>query len=220
MPSLPYFFYGSYGVLSGLTSRFWDLGGLGVRPFSLPHGSNLQASAGQSQLVPYRSGAGATGEWCSHPHRALASLCETPGRRSSYANQRTKERAADLRNLIVANDLEVFRPICDAPEEVVAHAMSIFLVLAVDQIHSGQRRGKAHWISSERRAVGARPPAHHAFSRDDRAKGHAAGNTLRGTKNVRFDSGMFTGPPLPRSSHARLHFVHDEHDSVLAADAL
>ncbi len=31
---------------------------------------------------------------------------------------------------------------------------------------------------------------------------------------------MLTGPPLPGTSHARLHFVHDEHDSLLAADTL
>ena len=31
---------------------------------------------------------------------------------------------------------------------------------------------------------------------------------------------MFTGPPLPSAPHARLHFIHDEHDAVLPADAL
>src|SRR5438445_6498815 len=31
---------------------------------------------------------------------------------------------------------------------------------------------------------------------------------------------MIAGPPLPRASHSRLHFVHDEHDAVLSADAL
>src|SRR5207253_9722331 len=29
-----------------------------------------------------------------------------------------------------------------------------------------------------------------------------------------------TGPPLSGAAHSRLHFVHDEHDSVLAADPL
>src|SRR6266581_8002153 len=31
---------------------------------------------------------------------------------------------------------------------------------------------------------------------------------------------MIAGPPLPRASHSRLHFVHDEHDSVLPANPL
>src|SRR5216683_68290 len=37
---------------------------------------------------------------------------------------------------------------------------------------------------------------------------------------VRFDPGVFTGPPLPGASHSRLHFVHDEHDAVLPTDPL
>ncbi len=120
----------------------------------------------------------------------------------------------------IADDLEFLCPIREAPENVVAHALGIFLVLALDQIHRGQRRRNANRISAERRAVSAGLPAHHALSCDDRAEWHAARNTLSGTKNVRFDSGVFTGPPLPGTSHTRLHFVHDEQDAVLPADAL
>src|SRR5712691_3193990 len=120
----------------------------------------------------------------------------------------------------IANDLEVFRPVCEAREKVVAHATSVFLVLTFDQVHGCQCCRKAHRVSTKGGAVGARPPAHHALLCNDRAERHAAGNTLRGTKNVRFDSGVVTGPPLPGAPHARLHFVHDEHDAVLAADTL
>src|SRR6267143_1696224 len=49
---------------------------------------------------------------------------------------------------------------------------------------------------------------------------HTAGNALRRAKNVRLDSRVFASPPLSGAAHARLHFVHDEHDAVLPADAL
>src|SRR6202163_3591253 len=45
---------------------------------------------------------------------------------------------------------------------------------------------------------------------------HAARVPLRATQTLRFDPAVFTGPPLPRASHPRLHFVHDEHNAVLA----
>src|SRR6202030_1341963 len=120
----------------------------------------------------------------------------------------------------IAHDLEILRPIGHSPEEVVAHAAGVFHVLAFDQVHSGQRCRNAHWLPTERRAMRARLPSHHAFFRDHRAERHAAGDALGGTKNVRFDPGVFTGPPLPRASYSRLHFVHDKHDSVLPADPL
>src|SRR5260370_19705336 len=79
----------------------------------------------------------------------------------------------------VADDLEVFRPISKASEEVVSHAAGVFLVLAFDQVHGGQRGCQTHWVSAEGGAVPARPPAHHAFSGDDGPERHSAGNNLR-----------------------------------------
>src|SRR5439155_16320127 len=79
---------------------------------------------------------------------------------------------------------------------------------------------EAHWVTTECRPVRARPPAHHAFSCDDCAERHAARDALGRAKNVRLDSGVLTGSRLSCAAHSRLHFVHDEHDSVLAADPL
>ena len=43
---------------------------------------------------------------------------------------------------------------------------------------------------------------------------------LARANDVRLDSSVFAGPPLSCAAHSRLHFVRDEQDSVLAADAL
>ena len=61
-------------------------------------------------------------------------------------------------------------------------------------------------------------PVHHRSLGDNGAERHAGGNSLRGADDVRFDAGIIHGPPLAGAAHARLHFIGDEHDSVLAAD--
>ena len=53
----------------------------------------------------------------------------------------------------IADDFEVLGPISQSPEEVIAHAAGVFHVLALDQVHGGQRSCNAHRIPAERRAV-------------------------------------------------------------------
>src|SRR5882724_8109333 len=120
----------------------------------------------------------------------------------------------------VADNLEAAWPIADAPENVVAHFAGVLHVSAFDQVHRGHRRGDAHRVAAVGAAMRSRLPPHHAFLRDEGAQRHAAGYPLRGAQDVRLDTGMFVGPPLSGASHARLHFVNDEHDPVTVADAL
>src|SRR5713226_3487510 len=47
-----------------------------------------------------------------------------------------------------------------------------------------------------------------------------ASDSLRAGDNVRLDARVFERPPLSGASHAGLHFIHDQHDSVLAANPL
>src|SRR4029077_18430408 len=61
----------------------------------------------------------------------------------------------------VADDFEVLRPICRPPEEVVSHVAGVFLVLALDQIHSGQRGSQTHRVSAEGCTMRARLPPHY-----------------------------------------------------------
>src|SRR5215469_14754909 len=63
-------------------------------------------------------------------------------------------------------------------------------------------------------------PVHHARAGDERSEGHAAGNSLRAGDDVRLDSGVLARPHLAGTPHAGLHLVHDEHNSVAAANAL
>src|SRR5580692_8985837 len=66
----------------------------------------------------------------------------------------------------------------------------------------------------------SRLPIHDAGGRKDCAERHAAGNSLGAADDVRLDSGELMCPPLSGAAHAGLHFVGDEHDSVLAANPL
>src|SRR6266849_9618157 len=121
----------------------------------------------------------------------------------------------------VAHDFEFFGPVGHAREEIVAHAARVLFVLGFDEFHGGERGGDAHGIAAERAAVRAGlPGVHDAAARDECAEGHAAGDALGATENVRLDAGMLAGTPLARAAHAALHFVDHEHDAVLAANAL
>src|SRR5262249_44220958 len=63
-------------------------------------------------------------------------------------------------------------------------------------------------------------PCHDAFARKKRAQWHSARDSLRAGDDVRLDSCVLVGPPFASAAHARLHFVDDEHDSMLAANRL
>src|SRR5712691_7718270 len=99
--------------------------------------------------------------------------------------------------------------------------MGVVFVLSFDQIHRCERGGDADGIAAEGRAVRAGlPGVHDAAARDEGAEWHSAGDAFGAAEDVWLDAGMLGGPPLAGTTHAGLHFVDDEHDAVLAADAL
>src|SRR4029077_4359819 len=121
----------------------------------------------------------------------------------------------------VADDFELLGPIGHFGEEIVAHGARVLFVLGFDEVHGREGGGYADGIAAEGRAVGAGLPGiHDGASRDEGAEGHAAGDAFGAAKNVRFDAGVFGGPPLAGAAHTGLHFVDHEHDDVLAAEAL
>ena len=63
-------------------------------------------------------------------------------------------------------------------------------------------------------------PVHDAGWREDCTERHAAGDAFRTADNVRLNSGELMRPPFSGAAHAGLHFVGDQHDAVLAANAL
>src|SRR3984893_709969 len=120
----------------------------------------------------------------------------------------------------IADALVLFGPLRGFLENIIANLTRVFAVFRFDQIKGRQTCGYAELIAAKRRTMRARLPGHDALPSDERSERHSAGNTLRGAKNVRLDSGIFAGPPLPGSSHTRLHFIHNPHDAVRPADAL
>src|SRR5260370_6647686 len=121
----------------------------------------------------------------------------------------------------VAYDFEFFGPVGHFGEEIVAHAAGILFVLRFDEVHRCQRSGDADRVAAEGCAVGAwLPSVHDAAARDERAEWHAAGDALGAAEDVGLDAGVLRGPPLPGAPHTGLYFVDDQHNAVLAANAL
>src|SRR5436190_1053531 len=112
------------------------------------------------------------------------------------------------------------RPVSRLRENVVADFLCVSNESAFEQIEGGNRRREANRIPAKGRAVRARLPVHYAGTRDDGAERHAAGNALRAAQNIRLDARIFVRPHFSRAAHAGLHFIADQHDSVLPADAL
>ena len=55
--------------------------------------------------------------------------------------------------------------------------------------------------------------------RDHRAQRHPGRNSFRHADDIRLNSSVIHGPPFSRAPHARLHFVRNQQNSVLAAQA-
>src|SRR5208283_6071586 len=81
-------------------------------------------------------------------------------------------------------------PVGDLAEDVAADFFGVGHQAAFDQVHGGQGRSYAHRIAAVGGPVRAGLPLHDAFFGDERADGHAAGNSLRGQDDVRRDPGM------------------------------
>ena len=120
----------------------------------------------------------------------------------------------------ITYDFELLRPTSKASEKVFAHATGIFEILAFNQLCGCQSSGDADRISAEGCSVSSRLPVHDAGWRKERAERHAAGNAFRAADDVWLYAGELMRPPLSSAAHAGLDFVGDEHDAVLAANAL
>ena len=91
----------------------------------------------------------------------------------------------------------------------------------LDDLHAGQRRGASQRIAGERPAQPTHPRSVHDLRAPrDSADRQPAAQRLRAHQQVRLDAQLFAGEERARAPEARLHFVGDEHDSMLSADLL
>ena len=67
--------------------------------------------------------------------------------------------------------------------------------------------------------MGAGLPVHDFGARHADAERHAGGDALGHADDVGLDAGVLDGPPLAGAAGAGLHFIGDEEDAVLVADA-